>query len=428
MENEKEKNIMSNDKIVKNNKLSKRISLIILVVCLTIIMLITIHILFIYPNNCINNINNNYNLQQYDIVTQYSSKLNTIKSYLKSNQEKYNEIQYKVKTSEAIILFENKQFSDALHVLAEIETPDETTNARINDCRYELGKQYLEKKQYDKALEILKDVKNKNDVDNLLDKIYYNLSLKYLSKKDYKKAIEEIEKIKDKKYDKLEETKKQIHYEYGIHKFDLKDYDAAIAQLKIVGDYKESKKYTNNAYIAKAEELIEDNQLSAAKKIYDSLSDKANFNGIKASTRKKQLNKAKDMINATGKKYATKTYCESRNVWKYDGRWENWYIDKPDSSEYIDTSLELNEDGTFNIEGIVYFYAFNNFSSLQKYCNARIISRTIEMKNIKNIPSTYKIDKNTKLLYSNGKFSIKYSVKDDYSTNFYNIYSSEVTY
>lgn len=429
---DEKKDVMKKEKnkVENNDKTKKKRLFIILVICLIVIITIfaiACFILFIYPKRCIAIIENNYKLQQYYNVSKYSSKLDLIKKYL-NDDEKYNSVQYKVKISNAIKLFEENQFLNALTELEEIKAPDEVVYNKINECKYEIGKEYIEKEEYDIALSYLEEVENKDDINELKDKIYYNVSLKLLEEKEYVQAMEEIKKVNDKQNEKFKEIKKQIHYEYGKYLLSVGDYNGGISNLEQAKDYKDANTLVNNAYIEQAEKYIKAENFKEAKVIYDYLDEGLEYNEIKVSTRKKQLNKIEDMIEVTGKHYATKSYCESRNVWKYDGRWDSWYIDEPDSSEYIDLSLKLNDDGTVTLKGRAYFKAYNNFSTLKEYCLANIISRTIEIENINSIPSTYNIDENTKLLYSNGKFKIEYKKKDDYSINFYNVYSTTVTY
>lgn len=414
---------------VKMESLIKNKKIIISIVCLIfIIALFIVFIKVILPNIYISSINNNYNSKNYDKVAKYNSKLDFIENHFINNNEEYKNIQYKVKYSLAIMLFDNKQFEESLNELSSIELSDETIKSKINDCKYELGKKYLEEEQYDKAVDYLQEVSEKEDLNDLLDKAHYNLAIKYSENNEYNKAIKEIVKVKNKEYKDLEKTKNQLHYEYGMYCFNKEDYNGAISQLELVSDYKDAKTYINNAYILQAEELIDENKFSEAVDIYDYIPSNAEYKGIKAATRRKQLNNVKNILDDVGKKYATKTYCETRNVWKYDGRWDSWYIDKPSSSEYINTSIELNDDGTFTLSGTVYFYAYDDFSSLADYCIPKLFSKTFEIKNINNIPSKYEIDKNTKLLYTNGKFSIDYKKTDNYSINFYNVYSTSITY
>lgn len=422
-----EENIQ-NQKEIKKSKIKTKTTVILIIIFTILIIVASLIKKYIYPQKYIEAINNNYDLEQYSEVSKYISKLDILNNYLKNDKQKYETIQYKVKFSQALILFENNQFEESLNSLLEIEIKDDLINAKINDCKYELGKISLEAKQYDQALKYFQEVTSKDDINDLLDSIYSKLALKYLKENKYTDALTEINKTINKNTENYQNIKKQIYYEYGKHQLDSNDYNGAIYNLQQAQDYEDSTTLINNAYIRKAEQYIKSRNLQEAKKIYDSLSSDLEYNGIKVIDRKNQLNKLANLINITGKKYATKTYCESRNVWKYDGRWKNWYIDTSDSSEYIDTELILNDDGTATLKGTAYFYAFNNFSSLSQYCQAKIVSRQIEIKNITSMPSTFEIDENTKLLYSKGTFTIKYSERDNYSTSFYNMYISTVTY
>ena len=74
------------------------------------------------------------------------------------------------------------------------------------------------------------------------------------------------------------------------------------------------------------------------------------------------------------------------------------------------------------------YYYFNNYSSLSSRCKARLTTDSFEVKNLKTIPTSIRIDSSTTLTLANGTFSVKYSYRDDYSMYFYNVYSSSVTY
>lgn len=306
------------------------------------------------------------------------------------------------------------------------------TNVRtkINDCNYELTKKYINEKQYFEAIQYANQVTDKNDISQLKNDIYYNIALQYLDAKQYSDAVVAINQVTSNAYENLQETKNKIHYEYGKSCLANQDYSTGIQQLKLVQEYYEELDDTffNNIYFQQAEYHLSHNNLKDAKSIYDTLPTTFEYNGLKVSDRKKLLNKFASIINATGTNYATKSYCESRNVWKYDGRWKNWYLKEVSSSEYIETSLTLNKDETVTLNGTVYFYAYDDFSTLAEYCNPKIVSKKFKIENISSPQLTYEIDEYTKLLFSNGKFSISYSKKDDYSTNFYNLYNSSVTY
>lgn len=412
----------------KAKKITLIVTIIIVVTCLIISISNWVIVKRILPKKYISLINENYDSTQYEKVAEYASKLGTIKEYLKDNDDKYKNIEYKVKDSSATILFNNENYEMALQELEKIELEDNNIQRKINECKYELAKQYIDKERYTPALKLLNDVVDKNDINELKDKAHFNLALIYLKSREYSKSLEEIKKVSNEQYENLEITKKQINYEYGKYYFNIDKYESAISYLEQAKDYEDANTFLNNAYIEKAEKYIKQGNIQEARNIYNFLPNDIEYNGIKVNVRKNQINKFSGLIGATGIKYATKCYCESRNVWRYDGRWSNWHIDVPDNSEYINTSLTLNNDGTVTLKGTVYFYAFNNFSTLADYCKANIISKTIKLENLNSIASSYDLDDNTKLLYSNGVFSIKYSKRDDYSTSFYNLYMSSVTY
>ena len=269
----------------------------IVIMAISVIILVAIILIgafIIYPNICISNINKNYSLENYDKVVYYSGKLGIIEQYLKNDDEKYIDVQYKVKLSEATLLIQNNNFYEALCRLEEIEKKDNAIKEKINECNYELGKKYIDEDNYEEAIKYLIQVIDKEDLKELKDKSYYNIAVKYLESKSYEEALQEIAKIEDKNYENLDEIEKKINYEYGKYLLDSKEYNEAVEQLKKVKEYKDTKKYLNKAYMAKAEKGLYKDDVSLSNleqtiKIYKNVEDNTEYNGIKASDRKKQL-------------------------------------------------------------------------------------------------------------------------------------------
>ena len=62
---------------------------------------------YIYPQYCIDQINENYSEKKIEKVAEYDSKLDLLKSFLEKDFGEYREIQYKVKISKVEILYKN---------------------------------------------------------------------------------------------------------------------------------------------------------------------------------------------------------------------------------------------------------------------------------------------------------------------------------
>lgn len=220
----------------------------------------------------------------------------------------------------------------------------------------------------------------------------------------------------------------QVYFEYGRYLFNKKDYSNAKTQFGNAGDYSEAKTYITACSLMQAEELLKEGHLNEAKTAFSKLPQDFSFDKISVSKRVADINNASKFSEICGEWRATKNYIESRNVHKSTGIWSSWYKDGTISSQNLKISCILNSDGSVTIKGSVTFYRFTNYSSLNAYCNATQTTKSFTIRNVTKIPSNYEIDSSTTLKYSNGKFSISYSVRDDYSVNFYNRYSSSVTF
>ncbi len=423
IENQKALLVVKEDKKTNNKK-----KIIILLLTTTIIIVTSIiGYLIIYPNLLIKAVNNSYESEQYEKVATYYNKLNIITNFLKNKEDERNLIDYKIKYSKALMLYNTENYLEAINILDTITNSNDESKNLKNECIYNNALIYISEKKFSAAVEYLLKVKEKDDKDSLLDKCYYNISLEFLEQNKFEDALTTLKKIKNLEMEGLNDTEKKIHYKYGISYYNSKKYSYAMDQFKKANGYSDSDTYYINSCAHRGEEFIEAGDFSNALKVYENVPDNINCNGINAGNRKSQLNKAVELSKVMGKRNATSTYIETRNVWKYDGRWTNWYIDKT-SNEYIDISLRLNNDGSFNISGKVMFYIYDDFSSLAKYVNTKSKIESFEFKNVYDIPSESWLNSNTKLSYSNGTYRIDYYVEDDYSTSFYNIYKTNVTY
>ena len=220
----------------------------------------------------------------------------------------------------------------------------------------------------------------------------------------------------------------QVYFEYGCSLFDKKDYSSATTQFEKAGDYSDAKTYVTACALMNAEELLNDGHFNDAQTAFNKLPQDFTFSNISVSKRVSDINNASVFGAISGKWSASKNYIESRNIYTRTGSWDSWYIDKTISDQSLEVYCFLNSDNTVTIKGSVSFYRFTDYSSLSAYCNATQTTKSFTISNVKSIPSSYNIDDNTVIKYSNGMFSITYSVRDNYSSHFYNLYNSSVTF
>ena len=220
----------------------------------------------------------------------------------------------------------------------------------------------------------------------------------------------------------------QVYYDYGKSLFNEKEYTKALGQFKSAGDYSDAKTYVTACDLMKAEDLMNSGHFNEAKLAFENLPQDFRFNNIAVADRVNSFNSLSDFGAMSGKWSATDNYIESRNVYRRTGSWDNWYMDQLASDQTIEVYCYLNSDNTVTIKGKVSFYRFTNYSSISAYCQAKETTKSFTISNVSSIPSNYSIDSDTTLNYSGGQFSISYSVRDDYSSYFYNLYNSSVTY
>ena len=247
------------------------------------------------------------------------------------------------------------------------------------------------------------------------------------NKKDYSEAISKLEKAEP-VVKSVSELIPQMYYEYGKSLFDKKDYSGAAAKFEKAGDYSDANTYVIACALMEAEDLLSKGYFSKAADAYDKLPQDFDFNGISVSQRLSSINSASAFSAISGKWTATKNYIESRNVYRRTGSWDNWYIDETLKNQSLEIHCYLNADGTVTLKGSVSFYRFTDYSSLSAYCNATQTTKSFTIDSVRSIPTSYAIDDNTTLKYANGNFSISYSVRDNYSSYFYNLYNSSVTF
>ena len=230
MENIENKDLLKiNEDNKKRIKINKKVLLIIIFALLIFIVLLCRFL--IYPILLIKSINNNYDLKQYEKVANYYDKIYIIRKFI-NNEDEYNIIDYKVKYSKALFLYDSKNFIEAENILNSILTPSKESSTLLNECYYNCALTYIADKDYTNAVKKLELVIGKDDKDSLLDDCYYNIAIELLKNKQFTDSLSMLKKIKNSNYEGLKDTEKKIYYEYGLSSYNSKDYSSAITHLK----------------------------------------------------------------------------------------------------------------------------------------------------------------------------------------------------
>ena len=289
---------------------------------------------------------------------------------------------------------------------------------------------------------------------------HYEQAESYMANKDYEAAITEYEASNG--YESAADKIKECGYQAGVVKLDAGEYEAAIALLEkaqgydgagekldeanylqgeklfLAGDYAKASEYLDAAgeygfayslsNAAQGELSLADDDLGSAVEYYQNVSDGCVIEGFDVQGRRNAIMNLSNFAAISGTWRATSNYIEVKNIWNYDGSWDSWYIDETDSGQKLKIECKLNDDNTVTVKGKVSFYKFSDYSTLAKYCNAHMTTKSFEWEDATSIPASTDLDSYTTLKYSNGAFYLSYSERDDYSVNFHNVYSSSVTY
>ena len=350
-----------------------------------------------------------------------------------------------------IDLFNKEEYQKAIIEFNEAKGYDDSLE-KISECYYILGQKCLEQKDYLSAAHNFGNAGNYKDAEDLVifvgkelltagdyqnsisafscsnstkskNYVAYVNGLISLSENSYNDAISFFNKagsIEDSK-----EKIKESYFKMGVKLFSEQSYEDAKEAFLNADDYENA---DIMAHASQGEIYNNDGYFYAAFKEYSVFPSKTTIKGCNAAARASLFRKYKSFADISGEWQATSNYIESKNIHYSTGHWDNWYIDKVDKDQTLSLKCYLQDDGKMQIKGGVDFLCFSNFSSLSEYCNASTEYVTILIYDITKIPSSCKIDDNTKLIYSKGKLSIKYSVRDNYSVYFYNMYNSSVKY
>ena len=297
------------------------------------------------------------------------------------------------------------------------------SSEKIKEACFGYGKELVAAEYFDTAITMFE---NADGFDSSIAYKEYATGRKNLNDKKYSDAITCFTKAKD-----IEDGSirlQEANYLLGDERFKNKSYSDAIKYYTAAGNYKDAADKVNASNLMTAEDKLKNGFLNEAKAILLKLPTDYSYNGISVKGRLEMLESHKALVNACGKWTASYNYIETRNVYKRDGSWDSWYYDTVLPGQSITIKCRMNNDATFTIEGTVTFERFTDYSSLSSLCNPTTTTKQFAFEKVNGISTSYSLDNNTTLKYSNGTFSISFSEKDNYSSYFYNLYKSSVTF
>lgn len=143
---------------------------------------------------------------------------------------------------------------------------------KANSCLYEVAKQALDNKEYERAANTFSGILEYLDSKDLYTKAIRELAMKRLDDGNYDEAIAFLNQIDTN--DESQELLKQVKYKQA-ESLENTDIDKAVELYKDIQDYKDAKdKYLAASY-AKAEKLLADAKYDEAAFLFTSLADYA---------------------------------------------------------------------------------------------------------------------------------------------------------
>ncbi len=362
--------------------------------------------------------------------------------------------------------FEAGTYIDAVEFFSLI--PEyENSSEMVNECYYQQGLVYFENGEYDSAVTEFKKVTEYKDSSDKITESHYAKAEKLLADNkpveaakafsdagEYKDSFARIREIgldliEKKEYSDASDVLKYDpdsfdHYNYamGMLYYEKGDYSPAVTYLgratsvegadKVLAEAEKLLEEKNNQELFKKADLHYSNgELNQALRTFEKLPADYSYNGVSVSERLATLEKYSKYVDICGKWTSTATnYAESRQTYKRTGSAEWWYKDieyNPESKIFLDVKCTIKSDGTVRISGKAGFYRFTDYSSISAYVDGDYTTISFN-ETVSTYPYTLNINDNTTLTFNANSISLAYSEKDNYSTSFYNTYSSNYTY
>lgn len=287
-----------------------------------------------------------------------------------------------------------------------------------NKLVYSKAKVLLEDYEYVEAAETFLSIIDYDDSEEQI----YNIYLTCINKEKYGNANTVITLLEDDKY----ET--DVKYSLALVSFYLGTYSDSVTKFNELEGYMDSQNFADISNLLIAKESIDAGKLNEAKGILETIENEVEYEGISSNNYLSILNSNKSLLEDLGTWQATSTYLRTKHVWRYNGSWDAWEISENQTAQTVTVSAVINESDKIDLTLKVTYYAYDDYSSLAAYCTPNYVTKTINIENATEIPSSYTINSNTTLKFDGSKFTLSYQETDEYSSNFYNVYTSTVAY
>ena len=358
---------------------------------------------------------------------------------------------YMTKAEKAVESGDNDQALELAQKAADNKGSDEP----VLICYYKMGETAFDKNDLRNAASYFVSAEEYKDAPEKAKSIYYTLGKDALGKNDYDNAANFFSLAKD--YKDTKSIAKEAYYLTGKSRYNDKNYEAAGQFFELAGDYKDSKALFNASYytlgtnelksgkyeaaaehfekcgsykyakdlvnVCIGEAAIANEKLSDAMAAYKKVSKKASVSGFNVQSRKTFISNWYNM-NVICRDYAVATNW--MNSKKRIGNYMmNWYYTSIMPNQAISIKYSVNQNGTFNVTGAVSWGRFLNCPPQGQNSKVKMkvnISR-FQFAGIKKFPTTIKLSGGAKLVYKNGKFTVKFSKKSGKVK-----YTSTITY
>ena len=375
-----------------------------------------------------------------------------IEEYRKSGYKDFNDKVADLYTAKSDKAIADGNYDQAVE-FAKAASDSKGSEEPVLGCYYKMGEAALAKNDLKNSGSYFTSAKDYKDAPEKAKSVYYTLGTEALGNKDYENAAGYFKLAGD--YKDTATIAKEAFYITATNKYNSKDYAAAGEFFELAGDYKDAKSLYNASYynlgtaelkagkfeaaaehfklcgsykyakdlvnVCAGEEAIASQKIGKAMSAYNKVSKKASVSGFNIQARKTFVSNWYKMDNIC-RNYLVMTnwiHVEKRTYTQIRGY--SFTTIHPDQA--ISIKYSVNPNGTFNVTGAVSWARFLNCPASKANLKMDLHVSRFQFAGIKSFPSKIKLSGGAKLVYKNGRFTVKYNKKSGGAK-----YTSSITY